>query len=170
MPGVADLTIGAPGAPEVEPEAAELDAALADAEITEPPQVDPSVVRGLLASAGVALGHVAGDDDVEGHWRFTSTELDDLTPPLTRIVNRNPRLRRAVMRGDELTVAVLLAGYTGRNVALAREAKEARDEQPGEAAPSARPVESDGGAPPGVAGGNGLHGGSVPGPAAGGVL
>lgn len=125
-----DLTIGPPAPPEVRTAPGERSELI---ELEEPPQVDESVVRGLLKGIGGALGHVVGDDDVADHWRFTERELDDLTPPLTRIVNRNSRLRRAVIKGDTLTVAIVLAGYAGRNVDLARAARKERDERAGEA-------------------------------------
>lgn len=125
-----DLTVGPPAPPEVRAipgDRAEL------VELEEAPQVDESVVRGLLKGLGGALGHVLGDDDVADHWRFTDRELEDLTPPVTRIVNRNNRLRRAVMKGDSITVALTLAGYAGRNVDLARAARKERDGRAGEA-------------------------------------
>lgn len=98
------------------------------------PEIPEPVIRALLASAGglVAMSPLA-DPDVAGNWRFTDTELDDLTPPLTRIANRRPAIQQALARGDELTVAIQLLGYTGRNVADAAAARHARqllEEQP----------------------------------------
>jgi hypothetical protein len=94
----------------------------------ESPAASEGTVRGLLAGFGNVLSTAAGDADVPDHWRFTDQELDDLTPPITRIVNRRPQLRRAIEHGDEVTVALHLAAYAGRNVDLARAAKEARSD------------------------------------------
>lgn len=103
------------------PEPAPSEPAPVAADIPEP------VIRALLASAGglLAMSPLA-DADVAGNWRFTETELDDLTPPLTRIANRRPAIQHALARGDELTVAIQLLGYTGRNVADAAAARHAR--------------------------------------------
>jgi hypothetical protein len=96
------------------------------------PEVPEPVVRGLLASAGTILGmSPLADPDVEDHWSFTERELDDLTPPLTRMVNARPQLRAAAARGDELTVLVQLLGYGGRNVLDAHAARKARAEDEG---------------------------------------
>lgn len=117
---VADLAIGDPEAPEVDPEEAQAQAYdLADdldagADV---PMVDEAVVRGLLAAAGGLVAMAAAPEEAPEVWTFTERELDDLTPPVTRIVNRRPQLRRAVMHGDEVAVAMVLAGYVGRNAA-----------------------------------------------------
>jgi hypothetical protein len=134
--GDADLTIGAPGPVEVDGDRIEDDATgwtdtpagdVLGGELL--PDVAPEVVRGIVSTLGkVASRSRLADIDVDDHWEFTDRELDDLTPPLTRIVNRRPALKRAVMHGDEAIVAVALAGYLGRNFADAREAKEARDD------------------------------------------
>src|SRR5438270_806139 len=88
----------------------------AKAATEEAPVVDADKVRRLLRGVGGALGFVIGDDDVPNHWHFTDAELDDLVPPLTDLINRRVELRRAVARGDELTIALVLARYAGRNV------------------------------------------------------
>lgn len=162
----ADLSIGAPRTPEVEAEPIGIHVGdqvgpelLDDLEVVPP--VDESVVRGLLGSIGGGIGYVAGDDDVADHWRFTRQELDDLTPPLTRIINRRARLRRAVMHGDEATVAVLLAGYTGRNVAAGQVAKEARNERDREAAAAPGDPRADDPRPHGQARWDGRDGGRL---------
>jgi hypothetical protein len=97
------------------------------------PEVPEPVVRGMLASAGTILGiSPLADPDVPEHWKFTERELDDLTPPLTRIVNARPQLRAAAARGDELTVLVQLLGYGGRNVLAAHEARKTRAQDEGD--------------------------------------
>lgn len=142
----ADLTIGPPPEPEVESTPAVDDVGL-DVDdlggLESAPHIDESIVRSLLKGLGGAVGYVAGDDDVPEHWRFTDGELDALVPPLTRIINRRPQLARAVARGDEATVALVLAGYAGRNVAAGRKAKEARGERDGEAGPAAAAGDAD---------------------------
>jgi hypothetical protein len=80
------------------------------------PPVAEVVVRGLLAGIGAAASTLAAPPELPEAWRFTARELDDLTPPLTRIINARPALRRAVHRGDHLSVAIQLAAYAGRNV------------------------------------------------------
>ena len=112
--------------PEVEPEADE------DEGPDAPPPVPQAVVRGLLSSVGLGLHFTLGHDDVPDHWQFTAGELDALTPPLTRIINRRPALRRAAHAGDAMTIATTLAGYTGRNVIDARRAADARHDEPQE--------------------------------------
>lgn len=123
----ADLTIGPPGRPEVRGDAGGEDPAAVT--LVEPgyaPQVDPTVIRGLLVTLGGGVGYVAGDDDVPEHWHFTEQELDQLAGrpgapgALTRWVNRQPRLVAAAERGDELLILTTLAGYTGRNVVAGR--------------------------------------------------
>ena len=83
----------------------------------ESPEVPEPVIRGILASMGMLLAAVPGvaHPDVPDHWQFTTAEMDALTPPVTRIVNARPVLRDAAANGDELTVAVQLAGFGIRN-------------------------------------------------------
>lgn len=153
---VADLTVGPAPPPEIrQPVAGEepVDLSLVDEEPVPP--VDETMVRSALMACGGALGFVVGDEDVPGHWRFTKDELDQLTPPMTRIVNRNVKLRRAVIRGDEMTVAVGLGTYMGRNVRDAQRAKKVRRERDGEAALAEGDARTQG---PGLDGG-GVFGG-----------
>lgn len=124
----ADLSIGAPGAPQVNTEAGDEPAEALEA----PPElveVSEEQVRSVLGAAGLGLNYVLGDEDVHEHWQFTERELDQLTPPLTRYVNRRPKLREAVLRSDEITIAVVLAEWAGRNVADWRTAREARSDE-----------------------------------------
>lgn len=133
-----DLTVGPPPRPETEAEPGAPSDTPLFAEPAEPelvPPVDEAVVRGLVKGLGSVAHVIAGDDDVEDHWQFTDAELDGVTPPLTRIINRRPKWRAAVARGDEATVLLILASYGGRNVEAGRKAREERelDGQPGEA-------------------------------------
>lgn len=160
---VADLSVGPPAPPEVG------DVPDAGLELAESvPQVDESMVRALVQGLGGALGYAAGDPDVPNHWRFTDQELGDLVPPLTRIVNRHAHLRRAVIRGDEMALGLVLAGYAGRNLALARTAREARRELEGETDGAAVDL---GAGSDGVGGDGAGHGdgGGFPGPPARGL-
>lgn len=173
--GVADLSIGAPDTPEVAADALDGGAAsrtegrhpgpelLDGGDLDLAPEVDELVVRTLLSSMGGMLHVAIGDEDVPEHWEFTPRELDQLTPPLTRWVNRQPRLRKAVAHGDELAVGVALASYAGRNITAAQQARAARDEEGNDAhvdreAPG--PAGPAGAAPGGPHGfGPGRHGG-----------
>jgi hypothetical protein len=165
---VVDLTVGPPAPPEVRnPPAGDDRAELLEDEHV--PHVDESMVRSLLSGLGGTVGHLAGDQDVVAHWRFTGQELDDLTPPLTRIVNRNTGLRRAVIKGDEMAVALVLAGYLGRNVADGKRARDHRRELEGQAADAEGDGGADGQGSPGSAGGSWGDGGGLPGPSGGGL-
>lgn len=114
------------------------------------PLVDERQVRGLCKSLSGVLSALVGDPDVDRHWRFTDDELDELVPPLTRYINRTPRLLVAVEKGNELEIALVLAGWAGRNITDGQRAREVRRE---------RQRETEG-AGPGAA--------DVPGPASGG--
>jgi hypothetical protein len=157
---VADLTVGAPPIPEVKPRAADHGEPAADVEELVP-QVDASVVRTTLRALGGGLSFSIGDEDVPDHWRFTDRELNELAGtseepgPLTRIINRNAKLRRAVIRGDEMAVAVAFGGYVGRNVSEASKARRVRRERDGEVevAQGAPRADGQGLAPGGLGGG-----------------
>jgi hypothetical protein len=167
------LTIGAPGEPQVQVDEKKSQSTAVDNKPEIPAELEEGMVRGVLkamGSAGNAIGH---DEDVPNQWKFTDAELDGLTPPLTRYINRIPKLREAVVKGDQLTIAMYLGGYLGRNFEDGRKAKKARkkaeDEQQGEAskpANGARAQAGSGGggssvdAQAGVASGSGLGGGA----------
>lgn len=146
----ADLSVGPPGTPEVRAAGDDdyLGAEPTDgaAVLLDPPPaaVDPLVVRGLLEGMGRGLGAVAGHDQVDAHWHFTPTELDQLagTPgapgALTRWINRQPRLQAAVARGDEALIVFTLATYTGRNVQALRMARQEEEDHGDELAEAGR--------------------------------
>lgn len=141
----ADLTIGPPPTPEVSAESAPHGEAFSSEELIEAPHVDEAVVRTMLRSVGGVAHATAGRDDVKDHWQFTDREIDDLAPPLTRYINRRPKMRAAVARSDEASIALVLTGYTTRNFAAGRAAKKAEErkkkvEQQREADKSARDV------------------------------
>lgn len=156
-----DLSVGPPPAPETKAESGPSSDAPPFAEPVEAelvPEVDETVVRALLKGLGHAASAVGADEDVPDQWKFTDAELDSVTPPLTRIINRRPKWRAAVARGDEAVVVLVLASYGGRNVADGRRAKEARenDGQPTEADGAAGHARAaPGGTGQGYAGGNG---------------
>ncbi len=111
------LGFAAQEAPEVNTDAPpEGDGWLPPSTPDDAPPVLEVVVRGLLAGIGAAASTLAAPPELPAAWRFTPAELDDLTPPLTRIINARPALRRAVHRGDHLSVAIQLSAYIGRNV------------------------------------------------------
>ena len=140
---VADLGIGAPGPQRVEDQvlgqlgAGDLDdeLGLLDEELTDgvPPMVDEWMVRGVVRSVvGGTLGLFLGDPDAPELWHFTDAELDELVPPLTRMINRRPVLRAAIIRGDEAAVSIVMARFLGRNFADRRRVRRAREELTGQ--------------------------------------
>ena len=81
-------------------------------DITEPE------IRGLLSELGKGVGAVVpGRAWIADAWAFTDDELDALTPPVTRIINRRPALRALAHKSDPLAVAFALGRYSLRNVA-----------------------------------------------------
>ena len=192
-----DLSIGPPGPQRVDNDA--LGAGVigdvgagdeVEAPGGEPPQVDEWMVRGLVRSLigrvlKIVLGvpdcmcpvcqraravDLVGPHDAGDLWEFTDRELDELVPPLTRIINRRPALRAAVIRGDEATVGVVLASYLGRNFADRRRVRRVRDELTGQVQGGEGPAGQPAAGP---AGGrlesDGVHGGG-PAPAHGGGM
>ena len=134
-PTPVDLSIGPPPAPTVATADGGADYPTGpdvwDDPAPELPEVPEPVVRGILASAGTLLAmSPLADPDVPAHWAFTESELDALTPPMARIVNARPALRQAAAHGDEVTVAVQLLGYGGRNLLTGAAARRARNTDP----------------------------------------
>ncbi len=130
-PTPVDLSIGPPPPPAVSADPAADPAEVWADPAPEVPEVPEAVVRGILASAGAVLAMTPlADPDVPEHWSFTERELDALTPPMTRIVNARPALRQAAAHGDEVTVAVQLLGYGGRNLLAGSAARRARTTDP----------------------------------------
>ncbi len=124
-----DLSISAPGTPAVNTAPDDETTGPADTWADdEAPQVSPDTVRAVLLAIGAGVSVIAADEDVPEQWRFTPRELEDLTPPVTNIINSRPALRRAVAKGDYAVVAMHLAGYMGRNLGDGRRAKENRGE------------------------------------------
>jgi len=126
-----ELGIGAPGEPEVDLEGVDLEEHLGaddepDAELVAV-EVSELTVRAALAAVGGLMGFALGDRRIPDHWRFTDSELDDLTPPVTRIVNRNPRLARYVAHADAAAAGLVIVRYALRNFDLAKQAKEIHD-------------------------------------------
>lgn len=141
----ADLSIGAPDAPQLVEEAYDEHFDATD-DLIDVPEVDENTVKGLLALIGSGASVLVADPDVPDQWSFTERELSDLAPPLTRIINRRPKLRQAVARGDEAAVVLVLAGYGGRNLAAGATARRAREgengEQPRETNQSENPTDT----------------------------
>lgn len=95
---------------------------------------DPKVVRGALKAKGSALHSIAGK--AEEDWVYTSEELDAISGPLTRILNRYDVTRAAAATGDEFAVILGLSGYTMRSlqerkavIKAEREAEEQAEQQ-----------------------------------------
>jgi hypothetical protein len=134
-----ELTIGSPSAQRVDSEVLrtirldDVAGELGDDPDGDPPEVDDWMVRGVLRSVVEGgLGLVFGDPDAPELWDFTDKELEGIVPPLTRIINRRPALRAAVIRGDEAVVAVIFASYLGRNFADRRRVRRAREDVVGQ--------------------------------------
>lgn len=128
-----DLSVGEPPAPDIDETLPDDDPFAGWGDGDTPPEAAPAPsvvteaqVRALLAAGGRGLGSVVGDDDVPGHWHFTDDELDAITPPLTRAVNRSPRLVRAVEQSDTAVIAVTLGAYGWRNIDAGVKASRAR--------------------------------------------
>ena len=103
------------------------DPGIGDAASDVVPDVDEAQVRRILDLIGMGAHIAVGHPAVEEHWRFTPSELDQLTPPVTAWLNRSPRLRAAAHHGDAVTVAVALGLYTSRNLSISREVADADD-------------------------------------------
>lgn len=130
------LTIGAPPPPDI-------------GDMPTPPENDPGapgaldgeelpellsegMVRSLLESCALLAGMVANPVHAPGLWRFEPGELDLLAPAVTRIANRTPVLRAALIQGDWITVALVMGGYSARNLNTWRQAsaEQHREDQP----------------------------------------
>jgi hypothetical protein len=85
-----------------------------------PPDVDVGTVRSILAGLGNVGSMV--DRAAPNLWRFTDSELDQLAPPICRLANRNETLRRALLHGDFVVIAMGLSTYAVRNVTARKEA------------------------------------------------
>lgn len=156
MVGRATIGIAEPDAPEVEREAGDVAAVVVEGPALETAApLSEDTVRAVLEGVGAVMATLVAPEEDPELWRFTPAELDAITPPLTRIANRRPRLRRALEEGDELALALHLAGYAGRNVAAARRLAADRleaDERERETAPAGRHADAGGpGGDPGTA-------------------
>lgn len=163
MAAAPDLTVGRPGIPQVDADPSAPGPELVeDLVVDDAPHVDEAMVRTLVSGlGGVVAASPVADDDVEDHWRFTDRELDDLVPPLTRVINRRPQLRRAVAKGDEAAIAFVLGTYLNRNVSAAAAARKDRHERDREAGLAAGGVHPDGTRPAQGDGPDGVDGGGV---------
>lgn len=89
------------------------------------PMVEESEVRQGLSLLGAGLHDLAGHPDVPHHWGFSPTEVDQLTPPLTTIINRHATARRLAQRSPEAAVALVLGRWGIRNVRLGGQIRKA---------------------------------------------
>ena len=95
----------------------------------------PDAVRSLLETQGAALHAIAGK--AEQDWVYTKVELDAISKPLTRILNRYDATRIAAGTGDEIA---LLLGFTGHTLRSLQECKAALAEEDDEEPPAASTV------------------------------
>lgn len=138
---------------------------LSDDQAPDVAELVPEVSEGMVRSILMGLGSVANLIDRQPAapqlWKFTSDELDQLVPPLTRIANRNDVVRRALLHGDLVVIAMALGQYGTRNFFERKEATSVIDQgHQGQAVGADRP--SGGWAP------RGFTSGSYPDPAGGG--
>lgn len=98
-----------------------------------PPQLDEADVRRWLERVGKLVAWVLPTPEVleleePPLWRFTEEELGELTPPLTRVLNRRLLWLAGVIRNaDELEVGFLLFEYVSGNLDRVREARAAEE-------------------------------------------
>lgn len=92
----------------------------------------PDAVRSLLETQGAALHAIAGK--AEQDWVYTKTELDAISKPLTRILNRYDATRIAAGTGDEIALLLGLTGHTLRSLQERKAALAEEDDEPPAAA------------------------------------
>ena len=129
---IADLSVGPPGEPEVDPTFAPVED-LDDLEVGLEPAtlaVDPDAVRGILEGVTGGLHFLAGHPEIPDHWRATDAELEAAAGPLARLASRSPVLVRAVggANGDVIAASIPIGQYVIRNVMAAREVAEESDD------------------------------------------
>lgn len=98
-----------------------------------PPEATPDQVRGALRALGKGVHRAAGDSRFPEHWAFTAEELDEITPPLTSIVNRSMILRRFIARSEYIQLGLALFGWSSRNAEMSTTIAEAEAELSGDA-------------------------------------
>lgn len=91
-----------------------------------PPLLDDADVERWLERVGrVASWALPTPEDGldPAAWRFTETEIEELTPPLTRVINRRAAWLRGWIRAtDEIEVGFLLLEYLSANLTRVRNA------------------------------------------------
>lgn len=100
-------------------------------------------VRAALENVGSAANWLLPTPEVfPDLWRFTDDELAELTPPLTRTINRQREaIRRVVQQSDALAVGVGFGRYVTRNIRAAQAAAQAAAEAEEAQAEAARTAE-----------------------------
>jgi hypothetical protein len=99
-------------------------------------QWHPEVIKGMLRAQGAVTHELIGK--AEKDWAWTDTELVGAARPLANILNRYDATRLAAATGDEIALAMALAGYTMRSVKERRAALALLepDEEPGSGIPT----------------------------------
>jgi hypothetical protein len=119
----------------------------------KPPLVDESIVRSVLQGLGNMASMV--DRAAPGLWQWTEAELDAIVPPFTRLANHNDTLRRALLSGDYVILAMTMSQYAVRNVTTRKAAVDAQRQRnqisgagrPGGGVPASAIVGGGGGQP-----------------------
>ena len=107
-------------------------------EVIDVPEVDvqweEAGIRSKLRVVGMGLHELIGRSEKD--WLMTRQDLDNIAPPLTRILNRHEPLRAVAAASDPIDLLIGTGFYTGRSImqaaaaaADAREAREADEER-----------------------------------------
>lgn len=101
----------------------------------EAPEVAEATVRQYLDLVGLGLNYTLPGRNygIEDAWRMDAQDLDTMTPPATRILNRRPALRAIAARADvdAVTLLAALARYAFTNAAEVVQARrDAEGERP----------------------------------------
>lgn len=79
-------------------------------------EISEETVRSALRAQGRLLHVSVAADRESDEWLWLADELDDIVPPLTRIINRYEPLRRLAVAGDWLPVFTTLGAYGARSM------------------------------------------------------
>ncbi len=114
-----------PEPPETEIEPPESDVPPAPDEV---PLVEVSEIADAIGAIGETIHGLAGQPEVPEHWGFTETEITQLAPPVTALINRHARARAIAQRSPELAVALILSRWGIRNARLSAAIRQAKAE------------------------------------------
>lgn len=102
-----------PNRPQVEPE---IDALGGQVEAEIPTGWDPDTLRPILKAQGQMLHHAIAVDKESDEWVYTDGDLDAITPPLAKVMNRYAVTAAAAAVGDEIGLGLALFAYASRSI------------------------------------------------------